>query len=86
MRITISGKALFTLSFCGMLASCNFFGASESLKDAGKALLAASEQCVLEVRDKKMKYENAPSCTALSSRSSTSTLAALDQTLRSTPR
>src|SRR3990167_2414731 len=39
--------------------------ATAEQRAAAQALATASEKCVYEVRDKKMKYEAAPSCVAL---------------------
>jgi hypothetical protein len=63
--ITTRTKFAAFLPLCVVLESCSFFGPSETLKATSKALLTASEQCVYEVRDKNLKYEKAPSCTAL---------------------
>lgn len=63
--ITTRTKVAAFLPIYFVLGSCSLFGPSETLKATSKALLAASEQCVYEVRDKNLKYEKAPSCMAL---------------------
>ena len=48
-----------------LLAGCSLLGASETQKATSRALLQASEKCVYDVRDKSMKYDSSPNCTAL---------------------
>jgi hypothetical protein len=48
-----------------LLSGCNPFGASSDQKAAVRALLAASEKCVYDVRDKNLKYDRSPNCTSL---------------------
>ena len=67
MNISISSlsRMVVMISTTAVLGGCNLLVPSESLKATSKALLDASEKCVYEVRDKKMKYDMAPNCTAL---------------------
>lgn len=50
---------------CVVLAGCNLFGSNEKLRSASQALLTASEQCVYEVRDYGLKYEQGKRCMSL---------------------
>lgn len=50
---------------CFVIAGCNPVGPSETLRAASKALLTASEQCVYEVRDYGLKYEQGKRCMSL---------------------
>ena len=49
-----------------LLTGCNPLGPSSELLATGQALVDTSERCVFDVRDKRLKYKQAPSCLALS--------------------
>lgn len=46
-------------------SGCSLLGPSAQLKASAGALLAASESCVLDVRDKRIKYEQSKNCNSL---------------------
>ena len=52
------------------LAGCSKLTAKNPIAEA-KALNARAEQCLLDVRDKSMKYETSPNCKALGTSSKT---------------
>jgi hypothetical protein len=47
------------------LSGCRFLGPSAEQKTASAALLVASEACVRDVRDMKVRYESSRHCNAL---------------------
>lgn len=49
-----------------LLAGCNLLGPSAELTVSAKALMETSERCVLDVRDRNMKYESSGNCNAMS--------------------
>jgi hypothetical protein len=46
-------------------SGCGVLGPSAELKAAAAALLSASETCLLDVRDRRMKYEQSKNCNSL---------------------
>jgi hypothetical protein len=48
-----------------LLGGCSFSGPSEMQKATSRALLDASEKCVHDVRDRKLKFDTSPNCTSL---------------------
>lgn len=48
-----------------LLSGFNFFGPTAEQKATSAALLAASEACVQDVRDRNFKYEQSKNCNAL---------------------
>jgi hypothetical protein len=65
-----TARVLVMLAPLAVLTGCLLLGPSEMLKATSKALLEASEKCVYEVRDQRLKYEMAPNCAALGALSS----------------
>jgi|CXWL01.1.fsa_nt_gi hypothetical protein len=49
-----------------MLSGCLDFASNNRLEVAANALSHAADECLYDVRDRKLKYESAPNCTALS--------------------
>lgn len=65
MSPALAKGLLLSLFAGGLLTSCDFLGPSAELAAAAKAILDTSEQCVYDVRDKRLRYDAAPNCSAL---------------------
>jgi uncharacterized protein YceK len=63
-------RAAIVLMFAIALTGCSSLTAKNPIAEA-KALNARAEQCLLDVRDKKMKYDTSPNCKALGASSKT---------------
>ena len=64
-HIMVLGR-LVAVALAFMPAACGVLGRDEAMFAAANALERSSEQCHNEVVKQKMKYQSAPSCTALS--------------------
>ena len=60
-----SGFVLLALS--AALCGCQPDASQARLKDTATALAKAADACLLDVRDKKLKYDKSPQCDSLRS-------------------
>jgi len=63
--LQMAGQVLVAAILAVVLSGCRVFGPSAEQKATSAALLAASEACVYDVRDKQIKYEQSRNCNAL---------------------
>ena len=59
------GSITIALVLYGLIYGCSGTRGNHRLEIASKALSDASEQCLLDVRDRKLEYDSAPNCVAL---------------------
>lgn len=59
------GSITIAIVLYGLIYGCSGTRGNHRLEIASKALSDASEQCLLDVRDRKLKYDSAPNCVAL---------------------
>ena len=62
---TVSKKCLFALALLATLAGCKPGADRARLEQTAKALAKTADGCLLDVRDRKLKYVKAPNCNAL---------------------
>ena len=58
---------LVLLALSAALCGCQPDASQARLKDTATALAKAADACLLDVRDKKLKYDNSPQCDSLRS-------------------
>ena len=63
-------RAVIAVVLANSLTGCSNLTAKNPIAEA-KALNARAEQCLLDVRDKNLKYETSPNCKALGTSSKT---------------